>query len=396
MKGSPLENSNQKAFKPNGYLTRAEASALIYNVLKTASEEEKVVYNIDEENEQAYVNEGESIYEYPAVQVQGNIKDGKIYLSWNKAADKNFSYYKVVVSKSNPSPVYPQDGYLYVISNREQTSAVIENDGYSGGDFGGRLVPGEKYYFSITAVYGDVKVPGNALSLVYPGETTANTANPTLKSKTENGKIVLSWDKASEKGFVYYKVVISKNNSKPKYPDDGYLCYITDPNTTSKAVDNKEAYVSGDFGKYLVPGEKYYFSITYVYDNRKVSTNTLQLTYPKSGTAVEKPKRTAPSVSGSVKGNGIALSWSKASPTGFKYYKVVISKDDSTPVYPEDGYLYVISDVNTTSAVVNNSSAYNGGSFGEYLISGQKYYFSVTAVYDDQKLAGNAVRLTYP
>jgi hypothetical protein len=75
----------------------------------------------------------------------------------------------VVISKNNPKPKYPDDGYLYWITDKYKTSAVVDNENsYNGGDFGGYLVPGEKYYFSITAVYSDKKVPGNVLYLTFP------------------------------------------------------------------------------------------------------------------------------------------------------------------------------------------------------------------------------------
>jgi|LSQX01.1.fsa_nt_gb hypothetical protein len=406
MIGSPVEGSEQNVFRPQGFLTRAEAAALIYNVLKNNSQEEKVTYDNPynsnntggqtEGNDVFPITEGDSIYDYPVPVVQSEIKEGKIYLSWTKAAENKFNYYKVVVSKNNSVPVYPQDGYLYVISDREKTVVEIGDEGYNGGDFGGRLIPGEKYYFSVTAVYDDAKVPGNSLALVYQEQAVQQNESPKLSGQIKDDKIYLSWDTASQSGFTYYKIVISKDNSSPKYPDNGYLCYYTDKNRTYMTIDNKERYNGGDFGEYLIPGESYYFSITYVYSNKKVFTNTLRLTYPENSMENQTSKRSGPVLRGSVVGKKIVLTWSPVDPSGFVYYKVVISKDDSTPVYPEDGYLYVISDVNKTNAVIDNSSPYNGGGFGKYLISGQKYYFSITAVYENEKISGNTVQLIYP
>jgi hypothetical protein len=39
---------------------------------------------------------------------------------------------------------------------------------------------------------------------------------------------------------------------------------------------------------------------------------------------------------------------------------------------------------------------YNGGDFGGYLQSGEEYYFSITAVYSDENVAGNVLRMRYP
>ena len=44
---------------------------------------------------------------------------------------------------------------------------------------------------------------------------------------------------------------------------------------------------------------------------------------------------------------------------------------------------------------LNNSSAYVRGDFGGYLKLGEDYYFSITALYGNQKVAGNAVQATY-
>lgn len=104
---------------------------------------------------------------------------------------------------------------------------------------------------------------------------------PKLESKIINDKLVLMWDKVSDSRLQGYKVVISESDSTPVYPDNGYLFYITDKNQTSAIIDNNNQYNSGDFGKYLTPGETYYFSITVLYSGGKVSSNTLKLIYPE-------------------------------------------------------------------------------------------------------------------
>lgn len=72
--------------------------------------------------------------------------------------------YKVVISKNNPAPKYPDDGYMFRITDRNRNYAIISSsDHYNGGDFSGYLQPGKTCYFSITAVYSDVKVAGNAV-----------------------------------------------------------------------------------------------------------------------------------------------------------------------------------------------------------------------------------------
>jgi hypothetical protein len=75
-----------------------------------------------------------------------------------------------VISKGNPDPEYPDDGYMYWITDRYQNSSVIDTKTpYNGGDIGGYLKPGQSYYFSITGVYTSTNVPGNVVKMVFPG-----------------------------------------------------------------------------------------------------------------------------------------------------------------------------------------------------------------------------------
>lgn len=105
---------------------------------------------------------------------------------------------------------------------------------------------------------------------------------PKVSAVTGSKKIILHWNATRSPGFVYYKVVISKKNPKPRYPEDGYLVFFTDRNVTEALIDNSVAYNGGDFGQYLVPGEGYYFSITSVYEKGAVPGNVLYLKFPKN------------------------------------------------------------------------------------------------------------------
>ena len=103
-------------------------------------------------------------------QVTGSItQDNKVRLDWNVITNPCLQGYKVVISKNNPNPKYPDDGYMFWITDRNTNYSVISStDHYNGGDFGGYLQPGQSYYFSITAVYSDAKVAGNVVELEYP------------------------------------------------------------------------------------------------------------------------------------------------------------------------------------------------------------------------------------
>ncbi|MGE5417416.1 MAG: S-layer homology domain-containing protein, partial [Acidobacteriota bacterium] len=275
-----------KEFKPQKPLTRAEAAMLLYKVIQQGSQATKVTYD---KNDTSYVEESTRPTEpvrprtYGAPVVSAAIDGGRIIVRWTQISDSRLQGYKVVVSKENPRPQYPDDGYLYWITERSRTSAVIDNSSaYNGGDFGSYLVAGQRYYISVTAVYNDRKVPGNAISLVYPGHTVAQTGykSPVVTGKVSGDRILLDWNAIDDSRLQGYKVVISKSNSRPKYPDDGYLFWITDLSQTSAVIDNTSGYNGGDIDGYLVSGKNYYFSITAVYGDKKVPGNTIRLRYP--------------------------------------------------------------------------------------------------------------------
>jgi hypothetical protein len=210
----------------------------------------------------------------------------------------------------------------------------------------------------------------------------------------------LQWSPALEtKELAYYKVVISQGATRPKYPDNGYLYALPRADNLCWA-DNRERYNSGDFEGYLVPGQSYYVSITYVYsDGSKTYSNVLHLTY--SGPAAPAPTTTASAAPLSLhleatgSGDGIHLFWdiSPESRT-LLYYKVVISQSCSEPSYPDQGYLYALPR-ETTNCWVDNTSPYNSGDFGEYLAASQTYYIAITYVFADESVSSNVLQLTY-
>ena len=232
--------------------------------------------------------------------------------------------------------------------------------------------------------------------------TVATTTKPTQPSYleqlvvTDNGNgLSLSWGKVPDgKPFSYYKVVISKNDSAPMYPGDGYL-YALGSSQISCTVDNSKQYNGGDFNGYLEPGQKYFFAITYVFqDGTKLSSNVVQMKY--NGPAHEDP--VPPDMSGMtvewIDGTNI-LSWTETPSTDqFSYYKVVFSKYDSAPMYPDDGYLYALG-ASTTTCTFSTDQSYNGGDVGGSLTSGE-YYVSITYVFSYGKYASNTIQVTVP
>jgi len=275
--------NGKKMFGAQETLDRAQAAVLLYNAFKQNEEkitleEEKDVFD----DTQDTIPADESGYAIPVVTAVST--NGKITVSWDKINEDGFSGYKVVASKSNSEPAYPGDGYFQYITDRNKTYAVIQSgDSYNGGDIGGKFKAGIDYYFSVTALYGDKKVAGNAVKLEMPGyvqEENDEYAVPVVRAEVVDGKIKVRWNKISNSRFSYYKIVVSKENSQPAYPGDGYHSYITDSNTTYCYLKNGDGYNGGDFGGKLKAGERYYISVTAVYGDVKKAGNAVRLVMP--------------------------------------------------------------------------------------------------------------------
>ena len=378
--------NNQMIFNPQGNLTRAQSATLLYRAFK--NNDEKITYD------ESKVTYDENIYIKPSVTVATDNK--KLVVNWNKINSAQLTGYMVVISANDSTPAYPDNGYLYFITDKNKTSVVIDNTTpYNGtSDFGKYLEKDKKYYISVTGVYSDRMVAGNTVRKTYPGANCPDPyITPVVSISMENGKLVMKWNKIDTSNFEGYKVVISKRDSSPKYPDNGYLYYITDKNTTSAVLDNRSAYNgNSDFGKYLVKGQIYYFTVTAAYKDKNVTGNVLRYIYPGNNDESLYP---APVVYASIENDNLVVRWSKIASENFKEYRVVLSKNTATPKYPQDGYLVNITDRDRTYAVINNNNNYHNGDFGNYLTKGQKYYMSVTAVYRDRAVAGNAVQFTY-
>lgn len=230
-------------------------------------------------------------------------------------------------------------------------------------------------------------------------ETTQSTTKPpsselVLKSTGSSDGWQLSWTiSPATKELAYYKVVISKSDSTPKYPDNGYLEAISNRNEHALLVCNAHAYNGGDFAGWLTPGKTYYVGITYVFnDGTKSYSNTLQLTY--NGPAAPEPTTMEtvpteafnPTLSAVSDVEGFHLTWDvRPTDRDFGGYKVVMSTEDSTPSYPENGYVDFISNPDQVTDTIGI----------DHLISGQQYYVAITYLFSDCKITSNVLTLTY-
>lgn len=384
--------SGQTLFNPQGNLTRAQAATLLYKAFKF--NEEKVTYDEDkvtyDDDEITYDN---TTYIKPSVTVSTD--NTRLVANWDKISSTQLIGYVIVISMNDSTPTYPDNGFLYYIADKNQTSAIIDNSiPYNGNsDFGKYLEKDKKYYISVTAIYNDRYIAGNAVRKTYPVANNPDAyTTPVVYTSVENNNLVVRWNTIVSENFKEYRVVISKNNTAPKYPQDGYLYNITDRNRTYAIINNQSTYYGGDFGNYLTKGETYYISVTAVYKDRNVAGNAVQFQY----VGTENPESYVMPVMSAAEENGrLVLRWNKIESTNLVNYRIVASKNDSSPSYPENGYLYSITDHDKNYAVIDNTTAYTDGDFGSYLIKGEKYYFSITAVYRDRNITGNTIQCLY-
>jgi hypothetical protein len=212
----------------------------------------------------------------------------------------------------------------------------------------------------------------------------------TIKGSISGTAVSLSWNKIDRSSLDGYKVMYSFTDATPVYGDghDGcrYYTWITDADVTSIKIPD----VTALYG--YVPGKTCWFSITALYDGHAVKKpgNAIGLLMPSTPAAtLDKP-----TISGSLVGSMVNLSWTEVGSTGFYYYKVMYSFTDSTPVYGDaDGctHLAVIEDAGNTSFSIDISD------LPDYVPgSGDPCYFSITAVYASGKAPGNAISIVLP
>lgn len=309
--------------------------------------------------------------------VAGRVSGEKVILSWSKETAENFSGYKVVASKTNPTPSYPDDGYLKYITAKDTTSISLY-EGYQG------LQGNTYYYFSVTYLFGDgTKVAANAVRLKVPAKAEEEedpptsdypACNITSASISASGTVSLHWAKAPDNDFTYYKVVGSFTDSTPRYPENGYLDVLGRDCTSGSYSLSKLSKLEG-----YAPGKTCYFSVTTVYKDGslKVPGNVKALKMPDAPPEEEPYPTTGISATLVDGGTRVKLTWTAVDDCRFEGYKVVGSRSDN-PSYPNDGYIKYITTITTHSCYISVEDLIDD----EGAIRGEKYYFAITIVYN--------------
>jgi hypothetical protein len=331
-------------------------------------------------------------------------------MKYNGTAYEGFKYYKVVASDSDPTPIYPENGYIHVASELGTSNWSVEpsKESYNKSP---ALESGKTYYFAVTYVFKNGSFTSNTVSLTVPeyAEKPSVTApvmsDPQLSVSVSGETLYFNWTPLPDstvayngttyKNFSYAKIVASADDPTPVYPDNGYLYYASDPGASAWSVTPAQ----GNYNKspQLEPGKTYYFAVTYVFDNGKFVSGTVTATVP-GYTEPAVPSMSEASLSVSYSGGLLHFSWTALPDStvdymgtwykNFAYYKVVASETNPHPVYPDDGYLTY------QSGLLENTWSTDPSSAG--LESGKTYYFAITYVFDNGKFVTNTVTYTIP
>jgi hypothetical protein len=402
-----IEGKTKDTFDPNGIVTRAEFAKMMVNTLKIQQ------YKPDTPS---FVDVKKNAWEYPYVE------SAKTYLTGFRTSDGDYFKPKLAAVREDMAVALVKalgyqnesvdESILNTFSDAGQISPNLRKyvalsvkhgliQGYTKNgrnvfDPQGNLTRAQSATLLHKAfVKNEEKITYDEDKVTYDDNNTGSNGTytkPVVSISVENNVPVLRWNKITSSKFKEYRVVISKNDSTPEYPANGYLYTITDRDRTYAIINNTDKYNGGDFGNYLTRDEEYYISVTAVYTDRKVAGNTVRFKY----TGAENPELIVmPIVSAAVENGKLVLRWNKIDSQNFVSYRVVASRNDDTPSYPDNGYLYTITDRNRNYAVIDNLTAYTNGDFEGYFIKGEQYYFSITAEYTDRKISGNVIRVQY-
>jgi ferric-dicitrate binding protein FerR (iron transport regulator) len=148
-------------------------------------------------------------------------------------------------------------------------------------------------------------------------------ASFSLTGQQASKGIQLNWSIASQSGFDGFKVIKSTSNSNPTYGVDGSV-YVSDPSTRSFLLDKKDG--------------KFYYIRVCTYDADKNGCTAVSNVIKVQAPYQEQEKVKDGTVTLSATGQTINWTFTGTAPHGFK---VVASKTDSTPSYPNQSKYYI-------------------------------------------------------
>jgi len=202
-----------------------------------------------------------------------------------------------------------------------------------------------------------------------------------LKAEESDGKIKLEWTPYQCSTFKGYKVVWSESVENPKYPENGYLKYITNKYDTDMAHKAK--------------AETNYYAITVLTTEGKVYSNTVKIAAEVEDESDDSSDNDSSDddhdeleLEYELEDGNLKLKWDEYEGNDLTYYKVVWSQENDDLMYPGDSYIQVISDSETTRYEVPSKKFKDGIN-----------YYRISAILDgfykdsDKRINSNVVEI---
>ncbi len=310
--------------------------------------------------------------------------DTGLDLVWEGIDDARFSNYVILASQNDSSPETGINGYLIKLSNNQTTGYSIDDSmGYTLGDFTS-FTKNTSYYFAVGVEFDcGYTTTSNVIQATFPDTTPPELITPVLNATWGDKGIILRWNPIDHEYLQDIRVVASKIDPNPSYPDNGYVATLNTSDSTY-TVNNSSTYSESDV-TWFEKDQWYYFALTAKYEvNGKeyyVTSDSKRLLYEgPSGAASTYLQAPSIAVAKSTE-NGFEISWTASTDPRLTGYAIVVAKD-STPIYPNGGYLEIL-DSTATSYTINNSKTYVNGNFGGWFEYGEYYNFAVVALYGD-------------
>ncbi len=375
------ETHGKKYIKPMQKITRAETAKLLFSVIEsekiTFDEDEKIIFDDTTE-----IND--------MVRIYSSTFNNKITLKWEEIDNPKVKGYKVVASKNDRTPTYPEDGYYKYIQNDNDVD-IIAYTTYNG-DLK-KLYPNTYYYFNVNVLYDDGSVvPSNTLKLKIPDNTDYDKdLSLEVEINEEGNGFELKWDEYEGGNLKYYKVVASSTVDDPTYPENGYYKYFTNPEDTECTILLGEGYNGGDISAFKKDTE-YNFRITVVKNNglTRAFTNTVSLEIPTINDETF-------DLSGTINNanDKFILEWDKYDENNFEKFKVVASSEVNNPTYPENYYAEYTTNNDDNRIEIPLDTTFNNEGSTETFEANQEYNFRIVVIKNDgsEKTYSNTVNL---
>ncbi|MFA6272722.1 MAG: FecR domain-containing protein [Patescibacteria group bacterium] len=331
----------------------------------------KNIFTIIAENSSGYktIKEVKIIYQTETaatpIKLEATTEDDGVHLSWNESTGSAFQYYKVVRSENNANLNYPDDGYIAVKNKGEEsyTDTDVSEDG--------------TYYYRVCEVMTADQVFCSNVAHMKGKKTQEQQTEREqeeqqvgifLTGEAQTAGVLLQWEVKNMNISNGFKVV-KGNSANPVYPGNDYKL-LTDNNATSYAWD-------------LTDGQTYHFRVCEYNGSGAclVYSNDIAVTAKGGSDNGDETEGSASVMSVTAEESGVGIWWTDTSSNpGFKYYKVVRSETNPNLRYPDDDYIAVKSEDETS---YRDFSAVNGTS----------YYYRICTV-GDTTFCSNVIQVT--